>query len=132
MTLSTFQIQMNNFVNVAIDLSINEINYEFKIRETLSNLIIEKKIVDLFAQRLKYRRETIDVTIFVNIKAKIYYDARHVSLMLKIENYAYLRLHHDYQLLDRFNKKINQQRCDSFFVKCRIDRLTYELNFLFV
>ena len=74
---------MNNFANVIIDLSTNEINYELKIREALSNLIIEKKIVDLFAQRIKYRRETIDVIIFVNVKTKIYYDVQHVSLKFK-------------------------------------------------
>ena len=65
---------MNNFANIVIDLSTNEINYEFKIREILSSLVIEKKVVDLFAQRLKYRREMIDITIFINVKAKIYYD----------------------------------------------------------
>ena len=43
LTLSTFQTQMNNFANVVIELSTNEINYEFKIREALSNLVIEKK-----------------------------------------------------------------------------------------
>ena len=132
LTLSIFQIQINNFANVIIDLSTNEINYEFKIRETLSNLVIEKKIVDLLVQCLKYCRETIDITIFVNVKTKIYYDVRHVSLMFKTSDYVYLRLYHDYQLFDRFNKKINQQRCDFFFVKRRVDRLIYELNFSFV
>ena len=87
---------MNNFVNVIIDLSTNEINYEFKIRETLSSLTIEKKIVDLFVQRLKYCRKTIDVTTFINIKTKIYYNVQHVSLMFKINDYVYLRLHYDY------------------------------------
>ena len=85
----------------------------------------------MFAQRLKYRRKTIDVIVFVNIKTKIYYDVKHVSLMLKTNNYVYLRLHHDYQLFDRLNKKISQQRCDFFFVKRYVDRLTYELNFFF-
>ena len=74
LTLSIFQAQINNFANVVIDLSINEINYEFKIRETLSSLTIEKKIIDLLAQRFKYRREIVDVIIFVNIKTKIYYN----------------------------------------------------------
>ena len=98
---------MNNFANVIIELLTNEINYEFKIREILSNLIIEKKVVDLSTQRLKYCREIVDVTIFVNIKTKIYYNVWHVLLMFKIENYAYLKLYYDYQLFDRFNKKIN-------------------------
>ena len=113
-------------------MSTNEINYEFKIREILSNLIIEKNVVDLSTQRLKYRREIVDVTIFVNIKTKIYYDVQHVLLMLKIKNYVYLRLHHNYQLFNRLNKKINQQRCNFFLVKRRVDRLIYKLNFSFV
>ena len=69
----------------------------------------------MFAQRLKYRRETIDITTFVNVKTKIYYNVRHVLLMLKTNDYVYLRLHHDYQLFDRFNKNINQQ-CYDFFL----------------
>ena len=117
LTLLIFQTQINNFANVIIDLSINEINYEFKIRETLSSLIIKKKIVDLSTQRLQYRRKIIDITIFVNIKTKIYYDVKHVFLMLKTNDYAYFRLYYDYQLFDRLNKKINQQRYDFFFIK---------------
>ena len=36
--LSILQIQLNNSFNVVIDLLINEINYNFKIRETLFNI----------------------------------------------------------------------------------------------
>ena len=41
------------------------------------NLIFDKfiiNIVDLLTQRLKYRRKTIDVVTFINIKTKIYYN----------------------------------------------------------
>ena len=42
----------------------------------------------------------------------------------------YLRLHYNYKLLDRFNRKMFNQRCESFIVKQRVKRLTYELNLL--
>ena len=133
--LSSLQIQFNNFVNVVIDLSLNEINYDFKIRDALFNLSNQSKtisVADFSIQRLKYRREAADVSVFVNVKVKIYYDARHTSLFLKIDDYAFFRLHQNYQLFDRFNKKTSQQRCDFFFIKRRVERLIYELNLLFV
>ena len=127
--LSALQTQLNNFFNVIIELFVNEINYDFKIRDTFFNFFVASIAVNLSAQKLKYRQKTVDVTAFVNVKVKIYYDARHTSLLFKTEDYAYLRLHHEYQLSIKFNKKISQQRCDSFFVKKRIDRLIYELDF---
>ena len=129
LTLPTLQTQLNNALNVAIDLSVNEINYNFKIRDALFNFFVAPTAVNLSTQRLKYRQKIVDVTTFANVKIKIYYDARHTSLLFKTKNYAYLRLHHKYQLSTRLNKKISQQRCDSFFVKKQVDRLTYELNF---
>ena len=126
--LSALQTQMNNVFNAAIDLSTNEINYDFKIRDTLFNFFVTSTVVNLSIQRLKYRQKVVDATTFVNVKIKIYYNARHTSLLFKVENYAYFRLHHEYQLSSRLNKKIFQQRCDFFLMKKRIDRLTYELN----
>ena len=105
--LSTLQTQLNNSLNVVIDLSINEINYEFKIREVLFN-ITKRQITNLSAQRIEYRQETTDVFVFVNAKIKIYYDFKYIFLMFKIDDQIYLRLHHDYQFFDRFNKKISQ------------------------
>ena len=129
--LSILQIQLNNFFNVVIDLSINEINYDFKIREALFN-ITKQQVIDLSIQRIEYRKKTTNVIVFVNAKFKIYYDFRHVSLMFKIDDQVYLRLHYDYQFFDRFDKIISQQRCDFFIIKRRIDRLIYELKLLFV
>ena len=127
--LSTLQTQLNNFLNVIIELFVNEINYDFKIRDTFFNFFVASIAVNLSTQKLKYKQKVVDVTTFVNVKIKIYYNARHTSFLFKAENYAYFRLHHEYQLSIKLNKKIFQQRCDSFFVKKRIDRLIYELNF---
>ena len=130
LTLSSLQAQFNNFVNVAIDLSHNEINYDFKIRDALSNLSKQSKQFseNLATQRLEYRRKATNVIVFVNVKTKIHYDARHTSLLLKTDDYVYFRLHQDYQLSNRLNKKTSQQRCDFFLVKRRVERLAYELN----
>ena len=41
---------------------------------------------------------------------------------------TYFRLHYDYNLFNRFNKKLSNQYVDSFLMKRKIDKLTYELN----
>lgn len=129
LTLPSLQAQLNNSPSVATDLSPNEINYGFKVREALSSLTqLEESPADLPTQRLKYRREAVDATTFANAKAKIYYDVRHTSLLFKAGDYAYLRLHHGYQLPGRPNKKVSQQRCGPFLVKRRVGRLAYELE----
>ena len=129
--LSILQIMFNNSLNVVIDF-FNEIFYDFKIRDaffvTLSNDETLSISNDFLIQRLKYQRETTNAIVFVNVKIKIYYDARHLFLLLNSEDHAYLRLHQKYQLFDKFNKKLFQQRCDSFLMKRRIKRFVYELN----
>ena len=109
--LSILQIQFNNSFNVVIDLSFNEVVYEFKIRKFISTFasvgsieIDESKFI--VNQRIKYKQKTIDVTAFVNVKTKIYYDARHQLPMFNVENRVYLRLHHEYILSNHFNEKM--------------------------
>ena len=46
--------------------------------------------------RIVYRRETTNVVNFVNVQMKIRYDNKHKSLILKVDNYVYFRLHHKY------------------------------------
>ena len=73
------QAQLNNFFNITIELFFNEIIYNFKIREILTIVVNEiiKMLKNIFNQRLKYQRETIDVIVFVNVKIKIYYNVKH-------------------------------------------------------
>ena len=54
--------------------------------------------------RIVYRRETTNVVNFVNVQMKIRYDNKHKSLMFKIDNYVYFRLHYEYQLLNKSSK----------------------------
>ena len=114
-----------------MNLASNKVIYEFKIKKTLSLLHNNLSITNVFEKRLKFRVEIFDVIIFVNIKAKIYYDARHQLLLLNLEDKTYLRLNYDYYLLEKSSKKISLQRCDSFLIKKRIDRLVYFLELSF-
>ena len=92
--LFSLQVQFNNSVNASIDLSSNEINYDFKIRDALFSLSKQQNVVvDFSAQRLEYRREAANVFAFANVKIKIYYNARHISLLFKADDYVYFRLH---------------------------------------
>ena len=130
--LPILQIMFNNLFNVFINLFFNEIFYGFKIRDTLSiTLSNDEKLStnnDFSAQQLEYRRKATNVIVFVNAKVKIYYNARHMPLLLNSKDYVYLRLHYDYQLLSKLNKKLSQQRCESFLIKRRIKKFAYELN----
>ena len=130
LALSFIQAQLNNALNVVTNLSSNEINYDFKVRDTLISLnnIITANSVDLPIKRLEYRQEAVDVIAFAAAKSKVYYDVRHTLILLKIDEYAYLRLHQDYQLSSKSNRKLSQQRCELFKVIRRVRRLTYELE----
>lgn len=122
----------NNLINVVIDLFTNEIFYDFKVRDAFFEILFNdgelSKITNLSAQRLKYQHKTTNVTVFANAKVKIYYNVRHTSLLLNVENYVYLRLYYKYQLFNKLNKKLFQQRCGLFLITKRVRRLVYRLN----
>ncbi len=133
---SLIQVSLNNYLNVSIELSSNEITYEFKIKNTLFFLIIEKienisqlKILNLLNQiRMKNRQKTTNAIFFANVKIKIIHDRRHKSLFLNSKNKTFLRFHKKYTLFEIINKKLFQQKCDSFTVKRRVKRLAYEFE----
>jgi hypothetical protein len=135
---SLIQASLNNSSNAAIDLSSNEITYEFKIKDTLFCLIAEKikntfrfKILNLLNQiRLRNRQKATNVVFFANVKVKIIHDRRHKSLFLNSEKKTFLRLHKEYNLSEVINRKLSQQRCDSFTMKRRVEQLAYELDIL--
>ena len=131
--LPSLQAQFNNSFNVVIEIFSNKMKYDFKVNEAISLLQHETKqfITDLFEKRLKYRVEIANVTVFVNAKIKIYYDAKHQSLMLKFGNRAYLRLNQKYHLFGKLNKKISSQRCGPFLIKKKIERFVYLLKLPF-
>ncbi len=134
--VSLIQINLNNSSNVAIDLSSNEITYEFKIKDILFCLIVEKikntswfKILNLLNQtKLRNRQRATNVVFFINVEIKIIYNKRHKSLFLNSEKKTFFRFHKKYNLFEVINRKLSQQKCDSFTMKQRVKRLTYKLD----
>ena len=131
LTLLFLQAQLNNSFNTITGLSANKLSYGFNVRETFSSFTAPKNF-DLPTQRLKYRQKTADVSAFVNVKTKIYYDSRHMVLLLNARNKVYLKLHHGYEFPSRPNKKVSHQRCGPSPVFKKIKRLAYELEFLII
>ncbi len=85
----------------------NEVVYNFKIKKVLSFLYNGNSTRDnIIYKRLKYRAKVVETTTFANAKTKVYYNAKHILLMLKLGNRAYLRLNYNYYLLDKSSKKI--------------------------
>jgi hypothetical protein len=60
---------------------------------------------------------------------KTHYDRRHSSLFLKVDEWAMLRLHHEYFISESKDmiKKISTQYVESFKVVQRVKRLAYRL-----
>ena len=130
-TLPSLQAQLNNSPNASTGLAPNEINYGFKVQEVLSLLDATDKqpMTDNLAdRRLEHRAEATEATAFAMAKAKMYYDTRHMPLLLRPGDKAYLRLHHGYELPGKPSRKLSPQRCGPFTVKRRVGRLAYELE----
>ena len=128
--ISSLQFDFNNVSNVFINQISNQLKFDFFFRDLitlLTNNIIDQLSTVNFS-RLVYQKKTIHVILFVNTQIKFRYDNKHKLLMLKIDNMIYLRLHKNYNLLNKWNKIFFNQHVESFFVKQRINRLTYELN----
>ena len=94
---------MNNSFNIAIELSLNEIIYDFKVRKLVFVINFQKISKIIFEQRLKYQRKVVDVTTFVNVKTKMYYNVKHQFILFNFGDKIYLRLYQSYNLFDRFN-----------------------------
>ena len=127
--LSSIQAQFNNSSNATTDLTLNQIVYEFKIREAIS-FINDQTFEEFFIEstRLKYRTKVAEAISYANAQMKIRYDSRHVSLLFKSEDKAYLKLHKNYKISSQENRKLFNQRCELFLVKRRIEKLSYELD----
>ena len=141
--LSALQFRLNNNINVVIDKTFNEIVLNFLSREVITVVIksIDLRkffsivLIDLksvFEQnQFVFRKKISNVISFAIAKIKIAYDAKHQIFKFNLDDYVYLRLHRDYNLSDKINSKLFNQRIDSFLVKRRIERLTYKFDLSF-
>ena len=125
--LSFIQIDNNNVVHVTIEYASNELVYEFKINDTLSmlaNLSFEN-----YSQLRQIKRENVETAMtFANVLSKARYDAMHKTLKFKVDDKMYLRLHHDYTILDLSNHKLSKQRVKLFSIIEKIDNLAFRLQ----
>ena len=140
------QRHFNNFHFVIIHKTFNETFYEFISLQFLNmfrQLVTFDFIDDLkkffaidnrksfaeifFNAIIRVRFKIIDVIAFVQMINKYYYDRKHQFLFMKIDDYALIKLHHDYNIstIEIFDKKLNQQYIDFFKIFEKIDNLTY-------
>lgn len=76
--------------------------------------------------------EVIDIIVFSQMHAKYTYNEKHQFLFIKIKNFAFIRLHRNYDILSIviLEKKFSQQYVDLFKILERIEHLVYRLNLL--
>ncbi len=72
--------------------------------------------------------KTANAITFAKVKTKTWYDRKHKSMILRVEDYAFLQLHRDYHLSDYSFKKLDQQYCYSFLIIKWVEKLAYELE----
>ena len=142
---SKIQRHFNNVVSITTDKNSNKTVYEFtsfqvsnfwKMFEIVivvdaDNQISIDAFVDInFNFAIRIRVKIVDLIIFAQMKVKRNYDDKHKSIYMREENYALIKLHHEYDIFSTavFEFKLNQQFVESFRVLKRIERLVYKLN----
>ena len=147
--LLKLQRHFNNSHSVTTHKTLNETFYEFTFLQFL-NMLRQLATSDLtddlkeffaadnrkffakifFNATTRVRSEMTDVIAFAQMINKYYYDRKHQSLFMKIDDYALIKLHHDYNIstIEVLDKKLNQQYIDFFKVFEKIDNLTYRLK----
>lgn len=90
----------------------------------LENLLVE----NYDRLRLIKRNQAKNVVAFVNVMHKLRYNKMHKNMKLKIEDYAFLRLHAKYIISRLINKKLSQQRVNLFKTLKKIDYFAYRLE----
>ena len=78
------------------------------------------------------RQEVVDVLIFAQMNFKFYYDRKHQSINLVVDDWTQIRLHKNYDIssIVMLSNKFNQQYMTFFRITKKIDKLTYRLNIL--
>jgi hypothetical protein len=123
-SLWKFQSVFNNIRSVVTRKTFNELLYEL-----ISNLLLNISITNKTLNHNQLRKETQNAINWAQMINKIHYDRRHSSLLLKVNEWAMLRLHHEYFIFDSKNmiKKISTQYVESFKVVQIVKRLAYRL-----
>ena len=102
------QTTINNSSSSIIDLALNELCYEFRVRDIINILLtsdVSKKVFDKL--RLVKREQANDVIIFVFIIMKARYDLKYLTLNLKEGDKVFLKLYYEYVILELANRKLS-------------------------
>ena len=69
------------------------------------------------------RSQVFNFIVFAQINAKYYYNKKHLSMFLKIDNYVLLRLYREYNIffIKYLDSKLSQQFVDLFRIIKKID-----------
>ncbi len=134
--LSSIQASMNNSVNAFIDLSFNEVLYDFKVIETLNMLDFavlirvddENSLTTLEQEREILRKKTEEAISFANAVMKIRYDQTKTSMHLNKDDFVYLTLHKEYTQFDLINRKFSKQRLDLVKIIEKVNNFVYKLD----
>jgi hypothetical protein len=129
-TLSSLQQTFMN-IKTFTEHSPNETLYEMNTRSQLILLNEEQIFIKNELTRDIIRTNVDNFIDFANVKAKIIYDGKHKFMTFNAEDKIYLRLHHEYFLLEKKNSKLSNQRFGSYTVKRKVDNAVYELNLSF-
>lgn len=128
--LLKIQRHLNNVVTITIDKTSNEIVYDFTSIQTLD--LMKSFAKNLFIDETTCRTRMIvtNFIAFAQMIVKFHYDNKHHSLFLKVDDYALLRLHRDYNIsfTKRVDFKLSQQYVDSFRVIKKVENLVYRLD----
>ena len=83
---------------------------------------------DFSTLRIMKREEAKDAIVWVNIIAKLYFDAKYKTLNLKEDSEVFLTLYRGYKLRGLGNKKLSLQRAGLFKILVKVDKLVYKLD----
>ena len=126
--ISDIQRNINNSIIIVIDKTSNEISYEFTLTQIFDLLKSFEESSLSLSQMI--RQKAVDVLIFAQMNFKFYYDRKHQSINLVVDDWTQIRFHKNYDIssIAVLSNKFNQQYIAFFRVTKKIDRLAYRLN----
>jgi hypothetical protein len=118
---------MNNF-RCSLEKTFNGILYDFT--SINSEDILYKSTADFENNVVRTRKKIADSLTWTQVRMKSHYDRKHQSLNMKIEDFALLRLHKEYNISISkiLERKLSQQYAKSFRILEKIESLVYRLN----
>lgn len=127
LALPYIQGSFNNSKNQSTGICPNEINYGFRVRDTLS-MLSQLPPDDYQKSRQILRDQAEEAIAFANAMMKTRYDESHIAKNIKVGDKVYLRLHHGYSIPGVGNKKLSYQRNGPFEVTNKISNLSFKLR----